>query len=138
MGLDMFLDGVKYIPCKTDENNNIVEGRKILKTSEMDWRKANQIHKWFIDNIQWGEDDCRSYEFGIEKLYELLDTCKEVLNCNSTEKAKELLPTYTGPFFGGYEYDKYYYQQIEETVKSLERIIKTPDKYDWFEYSSSW
>ena len=74
----------------------------------------------------------------LEKLYELLDICKEVLNSNSIEKAKKLLPTYQGPFFGTYEYDKYYYQQIEETIVGLERILETPDKYDWFEYSSSW
>lgn len=138
MGLDMFLDGVKYTPYRLDENNNIIEGRKITKTLEMDWRKANQIHKWFVDNIQWGEDNCHSYQFEIGELYKLLDICKEVLNSNSTEKAKELLPTHPGPFFGTYEYDKYYYQQIEETINGLERILKTPDKYDWFEYSSSW
>ena len=22
------------------------------------WRKANQIHAWFVDNVQQGNDDC--------------------------------------------------------------------------------
>ena len=23
------------------------------------WRKANAIHKWFVDNVQDGNDDCK-------------------------------------------------------------------------------
>lgn len=26
------------------------------------WRKANQIHRWFVNIVQGGEDDCNPYE----------------------------------------------------------------------------
>ena len=44
------------------------------------WRKANHIHKWFVDNIQDGEDDCR-YHREVRKtdLEELLRVCNEVI-----------------------------------------------------------
>lgn len=44
------------------------------------WRKANAIHKWFVENVQNGEDDCGQYEVSKEQLEELLDVCKEVLD----------------------------------------------------------
>lgn len=44
------------------------------------WRKANAIHKWFVENVQNGEDDCGRYEVSKEQLEELLDVCKEVLD----------------------------------------------------------
>ena len=40
------------------------------------WRKANAIHKWFVDNVQDGEDDCDYYEVNKEQLEELLNICK--------------------------------------------------------------
>jgi hypothetical protein len=44
------------------------------------WRKANHIHKWFVDNVQEGEDDCKEYYVSIEKLHELRDTCFDILS----------------------------------------------------------
>ena len=32
------------------------------------WRKANQIHNWFVQNVQYGEDDCRKYEVDTKAL----------------------------------------------------------------------
>ena len=44
------------------------------------WRKANQVHKWFVDNVQGGEDDCDFHdEVTKEKLEELRDICREIL-----------------------------------------------------------
>lgn len=42
------------------------------------WRKANQIHKWFVDNIQDGVDNCGEYSLSKEKAKELLSICKEI------------------------------------------------------------
>ena len=45
------------------------------------WRKANQIHKWFVDNVQDGEDDCQMHrEVTKSDLESLLTTCQEVIN----------------------------------------------------------
>lgn len=43
------------------------------------WRKANAIHRWFVENVQEGEDDCRSYYVGRDKLEELVGVCRKVL-----------------------------------------------------------
>lgn len=43
------------------------------------WRKANAIHKWFVDNVQGGDDNCRSYYVEPEQLRELRDLCRDVL-----------------------------------------------------------
>ena len=91
MGLDMYLkksyskyrkdDGTfstNWDDCKLDKF-----GRPNRVTfSEMVgyWRKANHIHKWFVDNVQEGNDDCHEYYVPIEKLHELRDTCFDILS----------------------------------------------------------
>ncbi len=138
MGLDMYLEGVKYISAYEKINGKFVKTRKrqVVKTLEIYWRKANAIHNWFVNNIQEGEDDCRYYELEEEQLIELRNTCKKVLRDNSLKE--ELLPTQEGFFFGGTDYDEYYYNDLKETVKEIDRLLSMNDKYDWFEYCSSW
>ena len=52
------------------------------------WRKANAIHKWFVENIQDGNDDCQYHnEITKEALEELLNICNRVLD------SCELVPT---------------------------------------------
>ena len=45
------------------------------------WRKANQIHNWFVENVQDGVDDC-NYHNEVTKvdLEYLLSVCKKVLD----------------------------------------------------------
>ena len=43
------------------------------------WRKANQIHKWFVDNVQDGVDECQESSVEREKLGELVALCKKVI-----------------------------------------------------------
>lgn len=91
MGLDMYLnrsyskyrkdDGTfstNWDDCKMD-----MFGRSNRVTfTEMVgyWRKANHIHKWFVDNVQDGNDDCHEYYVPIKKLHELRDTCFDILS----------------------------------------------------------
>lgn len=99
------------------------------------WRKSNQIHTFFVDNCQGGEDDCRESYVDRDKLVELLDLCKQVLVDHS--KAEDLLPTQSGFFFGNTEYNEYYYSDLSDTVEILENALKMGD--DWsFYYQSSW
>ena len=69
------------------------------------WRKSNQIHQYFVDNCQGGEDDCRISYVDRDKLVELLDLCKQVLVDHS--QAEDLLPVQSGFFFGNIEYNEY-------------------------------
>ena len=116
MGLDMFLNKV--------ENNT--------RTEFAYWRKANQIHNWFVENIQEGKDDCGTYQVSGRKLKELVNLCKEVLQ--NFKQAEELLPTREGFFFGSTAYDEDYYEDLHNTIEQLKDI----DDEDIYEYTSSW
>ena len=93
-----------------------------------EWRKANAIHKWFVESCQDGVDDCGVYEVTIESLYELLSVCKNVLE--NPKSAKSELPTQSGFFFGNIEYDKYYFDEIKRTIKIIEPLIEDYEKME--------
>ena len=76
-----------------------------------------------------------------EHFEKLLSTCRDVLK--DRKKAAKLLPVKTGFFFGGTEYDKYYFGAVEDTVEILENVLEEIKKdeemynYEYF-YQSSW
>jgi len=100
------------------------------------WRKANQIHKWFVDHVQDGNDNCEEYRVTRDQLQLLLDNCKLVLI--NKEEAPNLLPPQEGFFFGSYEYDEFYWQDIQDTIDQIEKILNEyPEEWE-FQYQSSW
>jgi hypothetical protein len=164
MGLDMYLHAKKYVE-KIDWNklrdldldmdsdeaitplwNDIVEtaGMKNVATdiygvnvevTAAYWRKSNQIHKWFVDNVQGGNDDCGNYYVSKDKLKELRETCRQALFA----KDPSLLPPQAGFFFGSYDIDEWYWEDIKRTIKKLDRLFELSD-FDQlsFYYNSSW
>jgi len=52
------------------------------------WRKANQIHAWFVHNVQGGRDECQESEVSREQLGELLDLCRKVKEAAVFEDGK--------------------------------------------------
>lgn len=102
------------------------------------WRKANEIHNWFVNKVQDGIDDCDYHnEVTKEILEELLDTCERVLA--DPNVAMELLPTTSGFFFGSTDYDEWYFQDIEYTVEAIRKILDTTDfETEMLYYISSW
>jgi hypothetical protein len=100
------------------------------------WRKANAIHKYFVDNCANGKDECQDTYVEREQLEDLLNRCKTILEDHS--KAEELLPSQSGFFFGSTDYDEWYFHDLEQTVPVLEKILKESPE-DWeFEYKASW
>lgn len=98
------------------------------------WRKANAVHKWFVDNVQDGVDECQLSIVRREKLVELRDLAGVVLK--QPERAPELLPTTDGFFFGGTEYDDWYMRNLQATVRQIDDVLaKYPGN---FAYQSSW
>lgn len=99
------------------------------------WRKANQIHDWFVNNIQNGEDECKEHSVSKENLEDLVSLCKVALDT----KDSSLLPPSSGFFFGGTEIDKWYWAGLEDTIEQLDRVLKSPlvDKLSFY-YQSSW
>lgn len=187
MGLDMYLIKKTYIGAEYEHRKitGTIDLKKdgvpikinLKKVSEIEesvgyWRKANQIHQWFVTSIQAGKDDCQEYEVSKEHVLALLAICKEVRDSSKlvdgaikngdrlengvwipiiedgkeiqdSRKAEKLLPTTSEFFFGGTDYDEYYYQDIENTIIILEEILASePADQDYFEnsyyYRSSW
>lgn len=101
------------------------------------WRKANAIHNWFVENCQNGIDECQTTPVTPEQLQSLLDLCRTVLN--NPDGAPDNLPTTEGFFFGGTEYDEYYREEVENTVKKLEKVLETVSPIGWYVcYHASW
>ena len=63
----------------------------------MYWRKANQIHNWFVQNCQGGVDDCERYAITVADLKKLKELCQKILTM--TEVKRELRPTYPNGWF---------------------------------------
>ncbi len=150
MGLDMYLDKRTYVKqwdhideakqykvevTRGGEPTNI-DPKKVKYVIEEAgyWRKANAIHKWFVDNCQDGVDDCRDAYVERNNLQNLLDLCRIVIIDKS--KAEQLLPATSGFFFGSTEYDEWYYNDIENTIKILEEALE--DTNGEYYYHSSW
>lgn len=104
------------------------------------WRKANQVHAWFVRNVQDGKDDCKEYEVSKEKLEELLSICKHILSLKRWKPyAKKHLPSQSGFFFGGTGYDEYYLEDIKNTVEIISKVLENFNEVtDSIYYESSW
>jgi hypothetical protein len=154
MGLDQYLYASKYTSpaewrgeAERKVFNDIlksIDGEKFVDTElpslTVDlkvgyWRKANQIHQWFVKNVQSGEDNCAEYWVDRDKLIELRDLCKLALK--EKNKADELLPTQSGFFFGSTEIDEWYWQDVESTIEIIDKCLKMDDTWS-FKYQSSW
>ena len=99
------------------------------------WRKANQIHSWFVREVQGGEDNCGEYYVSSDKLIELLAICKHSLE----NKDPALLLPQGGFFFGSTDIDEWYWNDIKSTISQLERILALPEFDNLsFYYNSSW
>lgn len=144
MGLDMYLHRKTYVKnwdymkpehrhqvsVKLNNKKHPYINTKMISTIEEEvgyWRKANQIHSWFVNNVQDGMDDCKEYYVDVNQLKELYDICKKiheskVLSDNNIDPG-DILPTESGFFFGPTEYDEWYYQNIEDTIKIIEPIL---------------
>lgn len=128
MGLDMFLERMP---------RNVRPSYEFREEIGY-WRKANQIHKWFVDKVQDGIDDCDYHHEVTEKdLNELLDICREVLK--NPNKATTLLPTQGGFFFGDTSYGERYLDDLQCTIEICENALATTDfNTQAIYYISSW
>jgi hypothetical protein len=168
MGLDMYLYAEHYVK-KWDHNppsqqftTTLVDGNGKLRTDinpervkyvteEVGyWRKANQIHMWFVNECQKGIDECQRTYVQPEKLIELRDICKRLLESHSKEDALDELPPAEGGFFFGtygpdYVDDEYYWQDLQDTLDILSKLNLGDDpdlSSEWYApeyyYQSSW
>jgi hypothetical protein len=130
------------------------------------WRKANHIHQWFVREVQNGVDECQLAYVEKDKLKELRSICQTIVdyfdksitgkkdikasfgddwteNIYDIDESvlSDLLPTASGFFFGGTDYDHWYYQDCKGTVEIIDDAFKGFDEKDYgisFAYESSW
>lgn len=154
MGLDMYVTAKRNLRDFGQNNDNqIIEtigkcfpevsGYNVtqVEIQVMYWRKANAIHKWFVDNVQDGFDDCQESYINPQDFYDLQDACKAVLE--NHDLAGSLLPSQNGFFFGSTEYDDNYFNDVEITYKWLNKLLfknTFDEKFQrWnFYYQASW
>jgi hypothetical protein len=158
MGLDMYLYAKQFVSSsswseekekkKVKSIARLMKGTKFVEDEEGSlqfaqiklqvayWRKANQVHKYFVDKCAEGKDECQDTYVERKDLEDLLNRCEIVMKDHS--RADELLPTSSGFFFGSTDYDEWYYSDLEETIPVLKKILKDAPKNWEFEYHASW
>ena len=153
MGLDMYLNVQRYISHADREQSGTIKSKiydddktveietplsrvKYLILEGIYWRKANQIHNWFVRNCCNGADDCLPHYVTEDNLTELLGLCKQVQADHSLAEA--LLPPCGGFFFGGTDLDEWYFSGIDQTITDIEKLLSETNSYDEFYYQSSW
>ena len=148
MGLDMYLNAKRYLWNFPEDGPDAQTAKAIaeqmglpntrikqIEAEAMYWRKANAIHKWFVDNVQGGTDDCGEYEASREQLQELLDLITEVIDKKNPSK----LPPTSGFFFGSTAVDDWYWTDLQETKDRLTELLEGDQFKGWdFSYHSSW
>ena len=155
MGLDMYLTAERYFTSYVEKDiqkaadikaviGNIPDAWSVknVETQVMYWRKANAIHKWFVDNVQDGVDNCEKFWLKKESLEALKEAVDNTLAVYTPENAAKYLPTQSGFFFGSTEYDEWYWKDVENTKKLLDELLPRYDelaKQGWdFYYQASW
>jgi hypothetical protein len=167
MGLDMYLEARKYVnqtkyingePTPEADYTTLVSlaPKGLVDNSQFGcasvalpigyWRKANAIHGWFVNTLAGGLDECQEIYVPRVALVDLLAACKAVLSVSAGVSKQDvadefgLMPT-EGFFFGGYELDEYYDQDLKYTIEMIENVLNLipVDDYSWtFSYHASW
>lgn len=103
MGLDMYLTRKRYIGAhwphrkvtgsidiQIDGQPVEVEFDKVNTIEEHAgyWRKANAIHRWFVENCAGGVDNCQEVYVSKKQMQELLETVNQVLAASKLKKGK--------------------------------------------------
>ena len=164
MGLDMYLTKKTFIGANYEHrgvSGNIdltikgspvnINFNRVSYISEQVgyWRKSNQIHNWFVYNVQNGEDDCREYMVSRQDFENLLETINLVLNAKGTPEESSVIKEHLSPtegfFFGSTQIDEWYWEDLETTKQIVSDVLaemdedgKNPDSWVDYYYTSSW
>ena len=160
MGLDMYLQRSKEMSKEA-----FADAYDDINSGVIYWRKANSIHKFFCDNgtlENGGAEQVGYYYIDRQHLMKLLDFIHTITsdkikvedisyydiekggNVSKTVEyklnitvAEELLPTTSGFFFGGTDYDYWYFRDLQRTANLIKRELKdNPSQETWFYYAS--
>ena len=161
MGLDMYLKvreyNVQHNLKESDNYNTIMQTVSIKGMKEVPiivsteytviyWRKANQVHGWFVNKLADGVDECQRISVSRDNLVNLHETCSVLLDTRSTGLATEMLPPMDGFFFQGgggpAKINEGYWLDLEHTHEELSKLLEQiteENKWDYnIEYQASW
>jgi hypothetical protein len=164
MGLDMYLEARKYfskVNFRTDSDDVLPNYQTIASLFPPDadefgestgatidltigyWRKANQIHAWFVRECGGGIDECQRIPVADGKLRELkvvIEYLIDIADLPSVgEEIDKLLPTQSGFFFGSTEIDEYYWHDLTRTLDILNKAIVLEEEHNCsIAYQASW
>ena len=87
--------------------------------------------------MQGGVDDCGRYPVHVSQLEELRDLCLHLIDY--PDDARKMLPPRQGFFFGTYELDDFYWDDLAYTADGLTRLLSLPTFRRWpIYYQASW
>jgi hypothetical protein len=144
MGLDMYLEGRKYLMqnWKHPEKNATEDGfrlkEKILELGY--WRKEPNLHGYIVQTFADGKDDCQDIELSVEDLEKIREAVRN-----------RQLPDTSGFFFGtaadpnseSVEEREWALAFERETIEILDNAIAWANGKDetamrWIVYRASW
>jgi hypothetical protein len=171
MGLDQFLEARQYVSKNDWKDNEPVPNADFsiiqpmtmpgvidpdgfsgitMEYNAAQWRKANAIQRWMNDELAGGDmENCQSYPIDSDKLDQLRQDCKAVLSARTqgtqhVERVAEERGLYPmeGFFFGSYDFDEWYFNDLEYTVAVIDRLDKAgalnPESDVTFTYRAWW
>jgi len=139
MGLDQYLSVRKYVSRNEQAFDNTVITNDMWELVEKDgytgafieipvmyWRKFNALHKHIVDTWADGRDECQPIELPVDGLRTIHEKLSAVLK--EPSRAREILPTEDGFFFGDTEYNEWYFEQVTQSHEELGELLSKLDK----------
>ena len=115
----------------------IIVGFKDYNEKQYYYRKVNFLRGYFVENTELtDESNCENVDVPIECIKRLYLKCKEVLE--NKDSAQDELPVKGGFFFGGCEYDDWYFEDIENVKNDIKEILDKEKEIDYISYSDWW
>jgi hypothetical protein len=131
MGLDMYLSAKKFLYSENDEVAKeigelvgIDRPVQYVSFKAMQWRKCHKVNDWFIDILS-DRDVLQECEIDRENIERLLEQCKLSLEGKPCDFVNEDDPSDLK-------------EEMEITVKGLEKCLKDFSSDYWFTYCASW
>lgn len=137
MGLDQYLHAEKHVSGYTfsPEGNRTLYGMLVgwleadsivdpetpiatVKFTAAYWRKANAIHRWFVENVQGGNDDCGDYYVSRDQLANLRTSCLRVLGGSETKP---------GEVYAGTSWHNEGGETVEERLTREGEVVVNPE-----------
>lgn len=144
MGLDMYLEGHKFLLTDWDNpENNLTEDGFRLKEKVLElgyWRKEPNLHGFIVNTFAGGKDECQDIELGKQDMLDIISAVRE-----------RRLPQTSGFFFGAScdpesedPQEREWALQFErETIATFEAALawteqKADNEFRYIVYRASW